>query len=551
MISLNEQIKELIPTIVNNKKKYFIAPDIPEQKLNSIVKSICPSEELEYIISFVDTSLLGTANEGFVFFGDKIVFKKILSPVMIINFDSLEEVTYIEEVVTDKKGKSKIEKLMTVRTELGLSIIPSSVFSLVDGNRLQTFLNQVIQSRSDNEEVEFVTENQLLPLEQMKEEVKTCYAKILCNYAYFGDEMIDSEEYSEIMSFVVRVNMQSKNRILIRSYMLENDLKEDTEELLSLLEKITTDSEFAIVKQSLMKDILVLYGISNDTNIEGNNNILYEIAMKLEINDDQLEIIKKSIQKEKDIIDKRLDDTEIKKSLKEISASAIAVGVPMAALYFSGSMIGVSAAGMTSGLAALGMGGALGFSSMFTGVGMLALIGVGTYQGVKKITGFKDLENNKQREKLLQAIIINSQKTLNVIIEDVNTISGMLVNEMKKGQTTQIQIEKLAQMVGMLSKGANTMSSKITFAEGESLIAKLPKIIDEDRLSILTDKPTLKNAKIFILDCYSKEDLGELSLAEIRELYDVMDRIGYLNLKDASIASAKSSVKKMASGFLK
>lgn len=551
MISLNEQIKELIPMIVNNKKKYFIAPDIPEQKLNSIVKSICPSEEPEYIISFVDTSLLGTANEGFVFFGDKIVFKKMLSSVMIIKFDILEEVTYKEEVVTDKKGKSKIEKLMTVRTELGLSIIPSNVFSLVDGNRLQTFLNQVIQSRSDSEEVEFVTENQLLPLELMKEEVKTCYAKILCNYAYFGDEMIDSEEYSEIMSFVVKVNMLPQNRIIIRSYMLENDSKEDTENLLSLLEEVTTNSEFAIVKQSLMKDILVLYGISNDTGTENNDNILYEIAMKLDINDNQLEIMRQSIQKEKDIIDKRLDDTAIKKSLKEISAGAIAVGVPMTALYFSGSVIGVSAAGMTSGLAGLGMGGVLGFSSMFTGVGMLALIGVGTYQGVKKITGFKDLENNKQREKLLQAIIMNSQKTLNVIIEDVNTISGMLVNEMKKGQTTQIQIEKLAQMVGMLSKGANTMSSKITFAEGESLITKLPKIIDEDRLNVLTDKPTLKNAKIFILDCYGKEDLGELSLAEIRELYDVMDRIGYLNLKDASIASAKSSVKKMTSGFLK
>ena len=108
-------------------------------------------------------------------------------------------------------------------------------------------------------------------------------------------------------------------------------------------------------------------------------------------------------------------------------AKAGAVGVPIAAVYFSGSVVGLSAAGITSGLATLGMGGVLGFSSMVTGIGAAVLIGVVAYNGIKKVTGAKDLENNKQRELMIQTVIKNLQKTINYLIEDVNYISSELM----------------------------------------------------------------------------------------------------------------------------
>lgn len=87
--------------------------------------------------------------------------------------------------------------------------------------------------------------------------------------------------------------------------------------------------------------------------------------------------------------------------MKDLVAKAGAVGVLLAAIYFSGSVVGMSSAGITSGLTALRMGGALGFSSMLTGIGSTVLIGVGAYKGIKKVTGISDLENNKQREMML------------------------------------------------------------------------------------------------------------------------------------------------------
>ena len=57
---------------------------------------------------------------------------------------------------------------------------------------------------------------------------------------------------------------------------------------------------------------------------------------------------------DENILNERKNDSDIVKSMKEIGAKAGAVGVPLAAVYFSGSVIGMSAAGLTSGLATLG-----------------------------------------------------------------------------------------------------------------------------------------------------------------------------------------------------
>jgi len=72
--------------------------------------------------------------------------------------------------------------------------------------------------------------------------------------------------------------------------------------------------------------------------------------------------------------------------------------VPLGAVYLSGSVVGISAAGMTSGLATLGFGGALGLSSMATDIGAAVILGVVAYRGVKKFTQSATEEGDKRRE---------------------------------------------------------------------------------------------------------------------------------------------------------
>jgi hypothetical protein len=68
-----------------------------------------------------------------------------------------------------------------------------------------------------------------------------------------------------------------------------------------------------------------------------------------------------AIQQDFKMLREDFSDDALKRSMKELTAKAGAVGVPLAAVYLSGSVIGMSAAGITSGLATLGLGGVLGF----------------------------------------------------------------------------------------------------------------------------------------------------------------------------------------------
>ena len=73
-----------------------------------------------------------------------------------------------------------------------------------------------------------------------------------------------------------------------------------------------------------------------------------------------------------------VDHEDLKKLGGELAASLASAGVPLAAIAVSGSVFGLSAAGITSGLAALGLG--LGMAS---GIGVVVGIGVGSYLGVR------------------------------------------------------------------------------------------------------------------------------------------------------------------------
>ena len=108
--------------------------------------------------------------------------------------------------------------------------------------------------------------------------------------------------------------------------------------------------------------------------------------------------------------------------MSDLGAKAAAVGVPIAAIYLSGSVAGLSAAGITSGLAAMGLGGVLGLSSMVTGIGIAVLVGVTAYKGIKFVTGIGEREKLERREYLMQEAMRLNQETISSLIEDINSL---------------------------------------------------------------------------------------------------------------------------------
>ncbi|HLQ83231.1 MAG TPA: hypothetical protein VK121_05255, partial [Pseudogracilibacillus sp.] len=407
---------------------------------------------------------------------------------------------------------------------------------------------------------EYVSKSQVTPLSEMSEEVKINYIKIIANFAYSYEQQVDVEEYTEIMSLISRIELGSESRLSVRAYLIDKDSIDQNDILLEEIKKMIDDVDFNILTQSLSKDILYLFGIKEDLNNWSNNLFIQEVFDYLNIREEEINVLIAAIKNDEDILKYRKNDTQIEKSIKDISSKAVAIGLPLTAIYFSGSVVGLSAAGITSGLAAMGMGGLLGFSSMFTGIGALVLLGLGTYQGLKKISGIGDLQNNKQREYMLQEIIRNSQKSLTYLIEDINAITFQLMEEMKKVNQNTEKINTLFNLLEKSSQGAKLSAEKQEVSQIEQVITHLPLTIDKERLIELTNKPTLQKIQEFVLSCYIEdfvEDNQEkteyrlredLLLEEVEKLEECLEEIEYNNVVQASFATASAKAKNIFRG---
>ncbi|GKV57373.1 hypothetical protein NCCP2222_33200 [Sporosarcina sp. NCCP-2222] len=555
-MSIQKYIKEHIDLLGNST---YTAPSIPDKKLNGAITSYAQDVNLEYVVALQDTSILSSGKEGCLFLGDAVYLKTSFEKPLKLEYASIESVSYSTFEKAGSFGKLKrVEQVEAIMND-GTTHDLTSLLLNVNLQGFAELINGILAEAENGKD--FVNTSQITPLSEMTEEIKVNYIKIVANFAYSDDQTIDVYEYTEIISLLSRIELSSSRRLEIRSYLSHAENMISTEALLTTLKDSVEEGSFEILSKSLFKDILYIFGTQHNIQEWSQNQFLTELARSLCITTEEIELIIAAIQNDEDILKHRKNDNQIKKAMKDLSAKAVAVGVPMAAIYFSGSVVGLSAAGITSGLAAMGMGGLLGFSSMFTGIGALVLIGVGTYHGLKKVSGIGDLENNKQREFMLQAIIRNSQKSLSFLIEDINAITQQLMVEMKKGNENSEKIQKLSKLLDMLSRGAQMSAEKQNMSQIEQVITKLPAKLDMDRLMGLTNKPTLEKVRQFILSCYVALPVAQdneqanvkpeftlregLTLSDVESLHNCFTEIEYNKVTQAVFASATTKAKNL------
>jgi len=126
-------------------------------------------------------------------------------------------------------------------------------------------------------------------------------------------------------------------------------------------------------------------------------------AQALRISKEQVDAIEVFVRKVKSIRERGLDDNYAAEATKQAAAGLAAVGVPIATVYLSGSVIGLSGAGITSGLAALGLG--LG---IVPGIGIAILLGTSIYLGVSYLldSGGKCAKEQIQAEMTRKAQLV-------------------------------------------------------------------------------------------------------------------------------------------------
>ena len=121
-----------------------------------------------------------------------------------------------------------------------------------------------------------------------------------------------------------------------------------------------------------------------------------------------------------------LTASEPETAMKGIVAVAAATSGPVTALFFDGSVVGLSAAGLTSGLAALGLGGVVGVSAMVTGIGAVIVLGVAADLLAHRAMGGKERELANKRGHMIQQIVKQHQDSVSELAADLRNIAARM-----------------------------------------------------------------------------------------------------------------------------
>lgn len=538
MSNINVYLRENIGAI--STKNMTVAPNIPEKKINNGVKSFGYSGSVGNVIGLYDNTLFGSGKDGLLFTGEQVIYRASFSDPVSIPYVDIASAEYVETVSGEKKDKITLSVLV-VRKD-GSRVAIENMLDC-DYKKLAEVLQTTIKDFDDYKE-----EQQFVPIDEMSELLKVAYVKIIINMAYENDGVIDDKEFAEILLLMTRLDLSTESRFNLRSYMAASTEATPLEQLISQIEAGCPDGQIKSVHVSLTKDLINTYLSSGGTSIS-DFTFLNKNRHLIKVTDDEIALTQMAIQNDHNMLKEDFSDDQIVGALKELSAKAAAVGTPLAAVYLSGSVIGLSAAGLTSGLATLGMGGMLGLSSMATGIGVAVFIGVGTYAGVRKLTGANELNRSKRRELMLNEVIKQTQTTISLLIQDINYITGKLNEHIIAFGAQDAQIKKLMSLMTQMTGAGTVLTNKSDTAQSSATKLRCAQYLDEKKLKTLTREPTKAELYGFIFDHYEErvfveEKEGERkeiiklaikknqSTKDLESLAKAFEAIGYFNVSD-------------------
>lgn len=254
-----------------------------------------------------------------------------------------------------------------------------------------------------------------LDLSQIDEETRLAFYGALFAIAE-ADGSIDKEEIELAFSIINLENMSNEAKRKVQSYIIQ------APPLSECLHKVSNADEG--LRFGLMVN-LVDTAWANDELDDAEKELIALAQQELQVSDQQLAAIETFVHKMREIRLRGIDDNIAADSIKQATAGLSAVGVPLAAVWFSGSVIGFSAAGITSGLAALGA--MVGIGGMIPGIGVAILAGSGLYIGVNHLLDTGDKKKKKQlqneKERKAQLVIQNMHDAMGQLIEKISELT--------------------------------------------------------------------------------------------------------------------------------
>ena len=227
------------------------------------------------------------------------------------------------------------------------------------------------------------------PLEEYSENDQIAYLSILSAVCYADKEFGDKEKRQlDVLLAQLKISDVGKAKIYSSVFNLQHEDK------LANLEAIQNLGNTQL-KYTLISD-LCLFSLVDSKFTNEEYQYILGIGEVLGITQEQVDAIK-SIQESFDRIESIPSNSErFKRVIKDSASNLAGVGVPIGAIAASGSVFGLSAAGITSGLAALG--GLVGGGMLVGAVVAVPAIALGAAYGVKKLLDivWKNEENSNR-----------------------------------------------------------------------------------------------------------------------------------------------------------
>lgn len=257
----------------------------------------------------------------------------------------------------------------------------------------------------------FVSNNEHGDIKQLSNEQRVAYYGALFAIAAYDDE-IQREELDLIYEMIDTDGLSGQARRRLYGYAIEPPILQDC------LQAVRNAPES--IRYGLMLN-LVEVAVADYLLSDLEQEALTGAQRVLGVNDEQRIAMTEYAEKMRYIRERGIDDNHAADVAKSAVSGMTAVGIPIAAVVYSGAVVGLSAAGITSGLAALGLG--LG---MIPGIGVAILLGAGIFVGLNALldTGNKRKReaHRQERERKAQLATENLQETINHLIDRMNLL---------------------------------------------------------------------------------------------------------------------------------
>ena len=214
------------------------------------------------------------------------------------------------------------------------------------------------------------------PLEKYSENEQIAYLSILSAVCYQDKEFGDKEKRQlDVLLAQLEISDVGKAKIYSSVFNLQQEDK------LANLEEIQNLGNTEL-KYTLISD-LCLFSLVDSKFTDEEYQYILGIGEVLGITQEQVDAIKSLQENLYKIKDIPSNSERFKQVIKDSASKLAGVGVPIGAIAASGSVFGLSAAGITSGLAALGA--LVGGGMLLGAVVVVPAIALGTAYGVKKL----------------------------------------------------------------------------------------------------------------------------------------------------------------------